>query len=378
MKVFLCIVFAALFINGCNAPEETSGSGGKAKQLNLRYAKNFSIYQYPNFKIVEVKNAWRGSQKKHGYVLISENQKLDTNISGYITVKTPVKKIVSLSSVYLPFMDSLGAVDNIVAIDKKIHINNPKVLQKIVKGEITEVSSQANVNIEKLLELEADAVFCFAVGNTDRDNHNKLLNKGIPAILTAGYMETHPLGRAEWIRFVAAFLDKDSLAQKIFNRIDSSYLDLKGLTANVKEKPSVFSGSMYGGSWHVAGGKSFSAQYFSDAGANYLWKEDSTRGGLPLSFEAVLNKAQKADFWLNTTSWKSKQEIISSDQRYGHFAAFQNNKIYNHNKRLNKWGGDDYFETGTTNPHLVLKDMIQIFHPTLLQNQELYFYQPLL
>ena len=44
---------------------------------------------------------------------------------------------------------------------------------------------------------------------------------------------------------------------------------------------------------------------------------------------------------------------------------------------MNPRGGNDYYETGSAAPHLILKDLINIFHPGLLEDSVLYFYRKL-
>ena len=96
---------------------------------------------------------------------------------------------------------------------------------------------------------------------------------------------------------------------------------------------------------------------------------------MPLDFETVFERAQNADFWINTGVWRSIDEAISSDERYNLFAAFRNRQMYNHIGRVNEHGGNDYFESGIANPHFVLADLIKIFHPDLLPDHTLFYYR---
>jgi iron complex transport system substrate-binding protein len=127
----------------------------------------------------------------------------------------------------------------------------------------------------------------------------------------------------------------------------------------------------------MPGGNSYAAKLLADAGAAYLWADDTSTGSMQLSFEEVLDRARDADIWVNPGSWKSLGEGLAQDERFAQFAAFQNGKVFNNNKRLNANGGNDYWETGVTNPDLVLADLIAIFHPELLPDHELFFYRRL-
>ena len=139
----------------------------------------------------------------------------------------------------------------------------------------------------------------------------------------------------------------------------------------MKERPTVFVGFNFKGTWYMAGGSSYAAKYLEDAGANYLWSNDKSSGSLPLSFEAIIERANNADFWLNfSQKWKQKKEILVEDSRYGDFKAVKSGNLYNNNA-----GGNDYWEGGISNPDVVLSDLIKIFHPEILPKHELVFYR---
>src|SRR5699024_316891 len=129
------------------------------------------------------------------------------------------------------------------------------------------------------------------------------------------------------------------------------------------------------GAWFVSGGQSYMAQYFRDANANYPWADNSSTGGLHLSFETVYDEGLTADVWLNTGSAKTKADILAVDPRLKGFKPYQSDGIYNNNKRMSPSGGNDFWEEGVVRPDLVLSDMIKILHPGLLAGDLLYFYR---
>ena len=119
----------------------------------------------------------------------------------------------------------------------------------------------------------------------------------------------------------------------------------------------------------------WSRRYLADAGAAYLWADEEAAGNVPLDFEVVFDRAAYAEFWLNPGIWKTQGEAMAEDERYTGFAAMQNNMMFNNNARLNEHGGNDYWESGVISPHLVLADLIRLFHPTYLSDHELYYYR---
>ena len=185
------------------------------------------------------------------------------------------------------------------------------------------------------------------------------------------------MGRAEWIKFIAAFFDKNELANTIFNQIETDYNHVKKLAAKTSSKPTVLSGSMFKDIWNLPGGNSFVAKYLKDANANYLWQDDTSTGSLHLNFENVLEKAQKAKLWIGAGAFKNKNEMVTLNKGYKYFDAFKNNKIYTFTKNTGPKGGILYFELGPLRPDIVLKDIIKIVHPKVLPNHELYFFNKL-
>lgn len=129
--------------------------------------------------------------------------------------------------------------------------------------------------------------------------------------------------------------------------------------------------------WYLPNGTSPEAQILKDANVNYLWSETSGTGSLALSFEAVFDKAKDADLWLSPSYYNSLNALEKANQHYTKFDAFTNKNIYSFANTTGKTGGVLYYELGTARPDLVLKDVIKICHPELLQNYTPYFFKAL-
>jgi iron complex transport system substrate-binding protein len=147
------------------------------------------------------------------------------------------------------------------------------------------------------------------------------------------------------------------------------------LTDSVTEKPTVFANTPFEGTWYMPGGQSFTAQLLADAGADYLWADDESTGTLFLDFETVFDQAATADYWINIGFFGGLADLTAADERFSDFAAYQNNGVYNNDARTNDFGGNDFYEGGVANPHLVLADLIKIFHPELLPDHEFVYYR---
>lgn len=211
------------------------------------------------------------------------------------------------------------------------------------------------------------------------DHYRLLREAGIPVLINSEWVEHTPLARAEWVKLVAALLDKEALVNEKFEKIETEYDRLAALATKTDAKPTVLSGLNTKDAWFLPSGDSYMARFFADAGADYPWKNEKATGSLPIAFEAVYPIALKADFWLNVgfDASDTRHGILSQDARYADFSAFKTGKMYSYNARVNAQGSNDFFESGTVNPHTVLADLIRIFHPGLLPHHRLVYYKQL-
>ena len=213
--------------------------------------------------------------------------------------------------------------------------------------------------------------------SSDYGQFKKIEDLHVPVVLNAEYLEKHPLGRAEWIKFMALFFNKEKEADSVFVVIEKEYLKTKALADQAQTKPTVLSGIVYGDAWFLPGGQNYAAKLLRDAGYHYLWDDDSTNGFLELSFESVYEKAHDADFWIGVGSFSSLKEIENADHRYPRFKPFQQKQVYTSNARKGSKGGSEFLELGYLRPDIILKDLVKIAHPELLTEHELYFHTQL-
>ena len=347
------------------------------QKATLTQTQGFSVEYHNNYKVVTIKTPWPGATEGLQYVLVQCGTPAPEGFEPSQIVEVPAKSIMTMSTTYLPFLDKLGVLDRLVGVDDTTYVNNPAVLKMAEEGKLATIGYGAAVNVEKVLEVAPDLVMTYGSGSPDYDAHPVLIEAGVKVIVNAEWMETAPLGRAEWGKFVALFFNKEAAAETLFAETMSRYQELAAKAATVTSKPTLFTDSDYQGTWYVAGGKSFAAQMFKDAGASYLWADDENSASIPLAFEAVFEKAADADFWINVGYVSDLASLKANDARYADFAAFKNGKVWNNNKRANANGGNDYYESAVAEPDVVLADLIAIFHPELLAEHEFVYYQQL-
>jgi iron complex transport system substrate-binding protein len=347
------------------------------EKITLSDSVGWTIAYANNYKVITVLNPWRDADVQFRYVLVQCGTPPPADVGDAQVIEAPIDTIVTMSTTQLPHLNELDLLDRLIGVDNFRFINTPAVVQKIEAGELVEIGGGSEVNVEQAIDLDPDLIMTYGVGNPENDAHPKLIEAGLQVALNSEYMETSPLGRAEWIKFTGAFFNQEAAATAVYDNIAERYNEIAAQARDVSDKPPVFTGAPFQGTWSMPGGNSYVARLLADAGADYLWANDDSTGSQQLSFEAVFERAQDANFWLNTSSWQSLADGLAADERFAEFSAFQNGNVFNNNVRLNENGGNDYWETGVTNPHLVLADLIKIFHPELLPDHELYFYQQL-
>ncbi len=339
---------------------------------NIRYAKGFRITPFDGGEIIELYNPWKNNEILRTYVLVPRSNYLPKDLpENAIIVRTPVRSIALFSNTQIGPLVSLGLADKIVGMTRANKVYNPDLYAKVLKGEIVSLGGahNKNIDIERILELEPDLIILSAF-NEVKSGETRLEDMGLKLAYALNWMETTPLGRAEWIKFVAAFFEKGFKANAIFDEVETNYLNLKELAVHAKRKTNVLLGWSYKGTWFVPGGQNYLVSYLRDAGANYFLFDDDTRGNIPMSVESVLDECQNADMWIYPGMCKSMNEVENGGEIFTQFKAYQKGEVYNIYKRKSQYGGSDWWEKGCVRPDIVLKDFIKVLHPELLSKQD--------
>ncbi len=318
MKNVVALFFLLVF-SACRNENQTSEKNQTILTSKIKYAKEFSLSYYKDYKILTLNNAWVGGSNSYKYVLYKYMKPNEGEDAIYI--KTPIKNIACMSLTHVAFIEKLNHEKSIVALSGSDFVSSPVINDKIKKGFIKEIGNTQSINYEMLIEKSPDIIMGFGIDGTSNNFINKMESLGLLIVLNAEYMETHPLGKAEWIKFIAAFYDEDEKADSIFNSIESTYLSLLELTKNIEDKPTVFTGMPWNGSWYVPGAESFQAKLFIDAGAEYLWMDNNEKSSMVKSKEIIIDKAFEAEYWLNQDSYKSIEEIIGYDKKFRNFES---------------------------------------------------------
>lgn len=375
MRLFSLLIIA-LFIASCGNKKNQNNSF-VVDSTYTKYAKGFRIAHKENITQVEVLKAYQGSEEVLTYWLIDEAGEIPEHESHIKIIRTPIKSIVCTSTTHIPLLDYLNESAALIGFPTTDYISSEKMRSRIDNGFVTDLGVDKGLNIERLAALAPDLVMAYTM-TSDYGQFKSIEDLGTPVVMNAEYLEGHPLGRAEWIKYMALFFNKQKMADSVFTAIEESYLQTKEKADQLTGvKPTVLSGIVYGDAWFMPAGQNYAAKLLRDAGFNYLWSDDSTTGFLQLPFELVYSKASQADYWIGVGSFKTLEEITSSDKRYGTFSAFQNKKVFTYNARIGAKGGSEFLELGYLRPDIILQDLVKIAHPQLLSDSTLFFHKKL-
>ncbi len=373
---FIYYITLILIFQSCINSENKSESNKNIPKEELKFSKGFVLEEYEGYKLLKIRNPWQGAEGvEYKYALVQNKNNISKDLKVDGIIKTPVTKVVCLSTTHIAFIDLLNETSSIVGVSGANYVNNEKLREKIDMNQLPDVGYDNSLNYELITSLNPDLIITYGVGGQVASYNQKLNDLGLQTIIIAEYLEDNPLGKLEWIKLFAALYEKEKIAEEYFNSAVHDYNSLLDLTKNVDQKPKVLLGLPWKDVWYVPGGKSFLAKMIDDAGGDYLWNENDSRESLPFSIESVFVHASNADIWLNTGVVNKKSDILKTDERFKNFGPYQNGKIFNNNLRMNPSGGNDYWEKGLIEPHIVLKDMIKIFHPDILPDHQLVYYK---
>ena len=375
MKKFILsahIVTIVLLLSACGGGGKTS-SAFEGKVLPLKYAENLTLIQSEGYTEARLRNPWDTTSILRTYILVDKDKEVPNHLPEGTLVRTPLSKALVYTATHCNLIHELGAVKSIGGICEIQYIKVPEIVEGCANGTIVNAGEGTNPDIEKIIDLHPDALLLSPYENSG--GHGQVEKLKIPIIECADYMETSALGSAEWIRFYGLLFGREALSDSIFAEVEKNYNDLKVLATAQQARPRLMCEVKSGSAWYVSGGRSTTGKLYADAGADYIFASYPNAGGVPLSFETVFDKAQDADVWLmkyNHPKDKTYQSLQEDYAPYANFKAFKDKNIYHCNTAYRP-----YYEDFPFHPDRVLKDLIKIFHPSLLPEHELKYFSKL-
>ncbi|MBA9002598.1 iron complex transport system substrate-binding protein [Actinomadura cellulosilytica] len=375
---------------GGGAQEQATAAGGECVReydagkdyfpvkQEIRHATNFTLRYAKNYQVITVKQPSPGAAPQT-YVLVrcgTPAPRLEGALKGATVVQTPVRTLFSGSTTHLPFITELGVLDRLKGVAAAGLITSPQVRAQVRAGKVVEYADVTGeqVNTEKVIGARPDVLM---TDGRENPAYGPLRQAGVRIVANAEWQETTALGRAEWIKFVAALTGTEATASETFDKVAAAYRALAG-RVRTAEPVTVLPGQMFQGQWAIPNGESFMARLIRDAGGTYAWAGTKGTGSMTLDLEAVLAEARDAEVWLpQMNEWKTLADVTEADPRYAEFAAFRSGRVWPANKALGPGGGNDLYERGVVRPDLILADLVAILHPDLMPNHSFTFYQRL-
>lgn len=385
----LCLVWAGCFLGSltsCNTSNnktqgETNSQNTAEHQfkekIEVKHAQNFQVEYYDNYKIVKLLKPFQDSDDAMRYVLVQRGTPAPKGFKTEEVIEIPIRKVITLSHTHNAFIQQLGQINSVQGVSAPQYLTNEALLTRHQKNQLVVAGTGMELNNEAILAAQPDVVMASGMATNAYKKYQVLVNAGIPVVINSEWLEKTPLGRAEWVKFMAVFYNLEKEANAVFTKIEQAYQKLTKITQKVTDKPKVMVGLPFKDTWYVPRGESFVGQYLRDAGGNYYWKDEKGVGAMPLDFEAVYGKALDANFWLVEGSPKTLQDIKGRDTRFGDFEAFKQKNVYNNNKQTTSQGVNIFFNNSVVHPDWVLADIVKILHPDLLPNHEFVYYQKL-
>ena len=340
-----------------------------------KYASGFDIKGAEGKKsvLITVTNPWQGSEDVSTQLFIArDGENIPEDFSGQV-LKEEAKRIIAMSSTHIAMLGAIGMDNRIVGVSGIDYISNANVQAR--RDSIGDVGYDGNINYELLLSLNPDLVLLYGV-NGANSMEGKLKELEIPYMYVGDYLEESPLGKAEWMMALSEVVGARGESEAVFEEIPVRYNALKKKVANlVGKSPKVMLNIPYGDSWFMPSTASYAIQLISDAGGDYIHKKDTGNTSTPIDLEEAYLLVSDADIWLNVGMTNTLDELKAACPKFTYTRCFMDGNVYNNNARTNAAGGNDYYESAVVNPDIVLRDLVKIFHPELVEKDFVYYKQ---
>ena len=435
-------LLALLVLTACQGGKTTAGEAEEGDTLKMKYAKLLTIVKYGEkgtassdkdaedaeyqYAEVNVANPWKAGTLLHRYILIPKGEEGDKTVTRLAlqrtsgmgcttdTVRTPVERSAVFIAPHCQLMYELGCQQAIRGVCDLNYINIPDVRKRAAsagkassgnassgnassgnassgnasaQNSIVDCGSSMAPDIERIIALKPEAILVSPFENSG--GYGKLDKLHIPIIEAADYMESSPLGRAEWMKFYGMLFGKDKnisttvvgkalttvagkaseatlpascelKADSLFAKIEKEYLKLKAEAGKLPKGLSILTERKTGNVWYVPGGQSTIGILLKDANARYIFSDDKHSGSLPMSPEQILAKGSQVDVW----AFKhfggaplSQVQLLQEYDGYKALAAFNRGNIYQVDTTT-----VPYFELTSFHPELLLREFIILAH----------------
>lgn len=369
---YIFLTAVAVLLAACGR-QQSDLSGFTERIYEPRYASGFDLTgaQGSDSRLLRVTTSWQGGENSETKLLMLRGEdEAPAGFDGQV-LTGEARRIVCMSSSHVALLDALGEVARVVGVSGIDFISNSYVVEN--RDKVLDVGYDGNVNYERLVALAPDLVLLYGVGGASA-MEPKLRELGIPFVYVGEYLEESPLGKAEWLVAIGELVGRRPVAEAVFRAIPERYDALKRTAAQATAaQPRVMLNTPYNDVWFMASTGSYMARLIADAGGEYVYRANTSNRSLPVDLEQARLLADGADVWLNTGACSTLAELRRAVPKFADVACVRNGAVWNCDRRLNPSGGNDFWESGVVHPDLVLRDLIKIFHPELVDEPFVYY-----
>ncbi|MCB0763750.1 MAG: ABC transporter substrate-binding protein [Flavobacteriales bacterium] len=354
MRHFLLLCIALIGCRG-QAPDEVGGW----KHIPEHYARSFEVWENgPDRRLLVFGPG--GRQDTVATYLVSRNAP-----AGF----RPLDRICVVGSAYLPFISAIDRSSTVVGVDGTAFIRDPEIKAAIARGAVREIGTADGVDREQLLALAPEAILDHPFGKSLSDPPVD----GVRRIMVTEYLEEHPLGRAEWLRFFGVLLGAEAAADSMFQAIVQRYEARSARSPASDSMPLVFFGSTWQGQWFAPPAHSYMATLITDAGGEYVFNDRSSGGNKVLDLEGVLEVTGRVDHFgmvLAAPGQVTATTLVGGEPRLADKEAIATGGFYGNSETA------DLFGQAILEPERVLADLQAIFHPTVFPEHVPVYFRP--
>lgn len=368
-------------------PKQTVGPGGPAQNLQaacvgdyqpgvdyfpdkaaFRHSSQLQVEYGPNFKRVRFTPSVATGEALD-FLLVQCGTPVPPHGPHVPVIQVPIQRLVTGNAAVLGALDELGMVDLLVGTENVRSVTVPAVRQRIQAGLIHEMRGYGHGSIEQVMAFRPDVYLSFYSAYPAANMHPRLWEVGVRALPQADHHETHPLGRAEWIKLLAMLGNREARANGRFDRIEAAYQRLTELVRGVATRPAVMSGYAAGrGTFETFGAANQRAQLIRDAGGDYVLRDARPSSLLYVPFESIYADGARADVWLGTLGGQPGIAAwVRANPLHGRFQSAATGQIYAWDRGYTGAWANPYQDQSMTKPHVQLAEAISVLHPGRLR-----------
>lgn len=329
--------------------------------VSIEFATNFDVKSILGGYELKLLNP-NTQQVEAVYELTYDHSKKGENV-----IHIPIENIATLSQTTVGMLAKIDAIETITGISNINYAHSPQLKKRFKSGQIEEFGDETNPPIERIVKSKTKLIIYNGFGNAF-DQNGTLKKLGIGSLPNYEWRERHPLGRAEWIKFVGILVGKAEKAESVFRDSKRAYQELSKKIQTLSDAPKVISGNFYSDQWTAPAGDSYMAILIQDAGGDYVYRSHKGTGSIFLPIEKIIHDNQQTPYWIQP-GIPSKATLLEMNPKAKYLSAYKNG-IYCYSHDMNR-----FWENSAVEPHKLLEDLIHIFHPNFEAGKKLHYYK---